>query len=344
MKKNRPGTLLTVDRAARRARERLSAVDLPRDHDARRPLPRDRSARCLDRDTVIVQTPAGPIRIKVARRDGAVLNAAPEFDDCVRAAAASGRPVKEVQALAVRAFFDQVPGGLTVSRYYLTTAIDYVNSRPHLGTAYEKITADVIARYKRLCGFDVHFLMGNDEHSQNVYKRAVEQGLPQQPGRLLRPDGRGVPQRLGRARLLVRRLHPHHAAAAPRRGAEDGAGVLRRRRHLRGRLRRLVLRLVRGVQAGEGSRRRQVSAAPDAHAGVDPREELLLPALQVPRPAAEALRGASGVPGAGDPPQRDPAAARRRPRGHLDEPGRAVVGHAAAVRCPTASSTSGSTR
>ena len=36
-------------------------------------------------------------------------------------------------------------------RFYLTTAIDYVNSRPHLGTAYEKIAADVIARYKRLC-------------------------------------------------------------------------------------------------------------------------------------------------------------------------------------------------
>ena len=62
-------------------------------------------------------------------------------------------------------------------RFYLTTAIDYVNSRPHLGTAYEKITADVIARYKRLCGFDTHFLMGNDEHSQNVYKRAAERGL-----------------------------------------------------------------------------------------------------------------------------------------------------------------------
>ena len=64
-----------------------------------------------------------------------------------------------------------------MSRFYLTTAIDYVNSRPHLGTAYEKITADVIARYKRLCGIDTHFLMGNDEHSQNVYRRAVEQGL-----------------------------------------------------------------------------------------------------------------------------------------------------------------------
>ncbi|MGH9198779.1 MAG: methionine--tRNA ligase, partial [Acidimicrobiia bacterium] len=53
---------------------------------------------------------------------------------------------------------------------------DYVNSRPHLGTAYEKITADVIARYRRLCGTHTRFLMGNDEHSQNVYRRARELG------------------------------------------------------------------------------------------------------------------------------------------------------------------------
>jgi methionyl-tRNA synthetase len=64
-----------------------------------------------------------------------------------------------------------------VSRFYLTTAIDYVNSRPHLGTAYEKIAADVIARYKRLCGVETRFLMGNDEHSQNVFRKASEEGL-----------------------------------------------------------------------------------------------------------------------------------------------------------------------
>ena len=63
-----------------------------------------------------------------------------------------------------------------MNRFYLTTAIDYVNSRPHLGTAYEKIAADVIARYKRLAGFDVHFVMGNDEHSQNVFRKAKELG------------------------------------------------------------------------------------------------------------------------------------------------------------------------
>jgi len=64
-----------------------------------------------------------------------------------------------------------------MSRVYLTTAIDYVNNRPHLGTAYEKIAADVIARYHRLVGDDVRFVMGNDEHSQNVFKRAREQGM-----------------------------------------------------------------------------------------------------------------------------------------------------------------------
>ena len=66
---------------------------------------------------------------------------------------------------------------MSSSPFFLTTAIDYANSRPHLGTAYEKITADVIARYKRLCGIETHFLMGNDEHSLNVYRKAREQGL-----------------------------------------------------------------------------------------------------------------------------------------------------------------------
>ena len=62
-------------------------------------------------------------------------------------------------------------------RFYITTAIDYVNSRPHLGQAYEKICADVIARHRRLIGDDVRFVMGNDEHSQNVFKRAKQEGL-----------------------------------------------------------------------------------------------------------------------------------------------------------------------
>ena len=64
-----------------------------------------------------------------------------------------------------------------MSRFFLTTAIDYVNGQPHMGHAYEKITADVIARYMRLAGRDTRFLIGNDEHSQNVFKKARELGL-----------------------------------------------------------------------------------------------------------------------------------------------------------------------
>jgi len=62
-------------------------------------------------------------------------------------------------------------------KFYITTAIDYVNSFPHIGTAYEKITADCIARSKRLLGYDVRFCMGTDEHSINVKKKAAEEGL-----------------------------------------------------------------------------------------------------------------------------------------------------------------------
>ncbi len=60
--------------------------------------------------------------------------------------------------------------------YYLTTAISYVNGAPHLGHAYEAISADVIARFKRLDGYDVMFLTGTDEHGQKVEKTAKDAG------------------------------------------------------------------------------------------------------------------------------------------------------------------------
>ncbi len=62
-------------------------------------------------------------------------------------------------------------------KFYLTTAIDYANNVPHLGTAYEKVCADIIVRHMRLKGRDVFFSMGNDEHSQNVLKGAAAKGL-----------------------------------------------------------------------------------------------------------------------------------------------------------------------
>jgi methionyl-tRNA synthetase len=62
------------------------------------------------------------------------------------------------------------------AKFFLTTAIDYPNSRPHIGTAFEKIGADVQARYRRMEGYDVFFLMGNDENTIKVAKKAAEVG------------------------------------------------------------------------------------------------------------------------------------------------------------------------
>ena len=64
-----------------------------------------------------------------------------------------------------------------MARFYLTTAIDYSNGEPHLGHAYEKIGADCIARYRRLAGDDVHFVVGMDENSQNVVQAAEKAGV-----------------------------------------------------------------------------------------------------------------------------------------------------------------------
>ncbi len=61
-------------------------------------------------------------------------------------------------------------------RWFQTTAIDYPNSRPHIGTAFEKLGADVQARYRRMEGYEVFFLMGNDENTVKVSKRAGELG------------------------------------------------------------------------------------------------------------------------------------------------------------------------
>jgi methionyl-tRNA synthetase len=62
--------------------------------------------------------------------------------------------------------------------FYITTAIDYTNSPPHIGHAYEKVLADVIARYHRLKGEKVFFLTGVDQHGQKVQQSAAKAGVP----------------------------------------------------------------------------------------------------------------------------------------------------------------------
>ncbi len=67
-----------------------------------------------------------------------------------------------------------------MSRFYLTTAIDYANGEPHLGHAFEKIGADAICRFRRQLGDDVWFLIGMDEHGQKVAQTAEKAGLAPQ--------------------------------------------------------------------------------------------------------------------------------------------------------------------
>jgi uncharacterized protein (DUF111 family) len=104
MKKNRPGTLLTILTKPELRQALLSIVFREtttigvRYHE----VTRER----LDREMISVETPLGPVRFKVARFGGSVVNAAPEFDDCQRIAAERRIPVKEVHAIASKSYLD----------------------------------------------------------------------------------------------------------------------------------------------------------------------------------------------------------------------------------------------
>jgi uncharacterized protein (TIGR00299 family) protein len=104
MKKNRPGTLLTIIAPPER-RERLTSIVFTETTSIGVRY-REMMRECLDRDTVTVDTPFGAVRMKVARRNGLVLNSSPEFDDCARIARERGVPLKDVQAAALKAYLD----------------------------------------------------------------------------------------------------------------------------------------------------------------------------------------------------------------------------------------------
>jgi uncharacterized protein (TIGR00299 family) protein len=105
MKKNRPGTLLSII-APPQERERLTSIVF-RETTTIGVRYGEMDRECLDREMVNVETPLGRVGIKVARRNGTVMNAAPEFEDCARIAAERGQPVKDVQAAAMKAFLDR---------------------------------------------------------------------------------------------------------------------------------------------------------------------------------------------------------------------------------------------
>ena len=134
--------------------------------------------------------------------------------------------------------------------YYLTTAIDYANGDPHLGHAFEKIGADAIARYHRLLGDDVWFLIGMDEHGQKVAQTAADRGVsPQELVDEVAETFQAMWRRLGISNdQFIRTTAPAH---------KQGVQALIERifekqpeRLLREVVRGLVLRRLRVVQAG----------------------------------------------------------------------------------------------
>lgn len=105
MKKNRPGTLMTV---VARPDQRAVMTDIVfRESTTIGVRHQELSRECLDREMVTIATPIGAVRFKVARRDGRVLNAQPEFDDLAKLSAEHGIPVKEIQALALKAWLER---------------------------------------------------------------------------------------------------------------------------------------------------------------------------------------------------------------------------------------------
>jgi pyridinium-3,5-bisthiocarboxylic acid mononucleotide nickel chelatase len=102
MKKNRPGTLVTVVAPPERRAALVDVIFRETTTIGLRHYEVDRE--CLRREIVNVETPIGLVRFKVAWRDGRIVNAVPEFEDCARLATANNLPVKDVQALAVKAY------------------------------------------------------------------------------------------------------------------------------------------------------------------------------------------------------------------------------------------------
>ena len=102
MKKNRPGTLLTVVAPPEKRAQMADVIFRETTTIGLRHYEVERE--CLRREIVSVETPLGAVRFKIAYRDGRAINAVPEFDDCARLAAAHNVAVKEVQAVALRAY------------------------------------------------------------------------------------------------------------------------------------------------------------------------------------------------------------------------------------------------
>ncbi len=105
MKKNRPGTLMTI--VARPEQREIMTEIVFRESTTIGVRYQELSRDCLEREMVTVPTPIGEVRFKVARRDGRILNAQPEFEDLAKLAQERGIPIKDAQALALKAWLER---------------------------------------------------------------------------------------------------------------------------------------------------------------------------------------------------------------------------------------------
>src|SRR5271154_926859 len=122
------------------------------------------------------------------------------------------RSISAASEIAFASFVRQTADSKMSKRFYITTAIDYVNGQPHLGHAYEKIVADVIARARRSLGQEVFFLTGLDEHGQKVQQAAqAEKKNPQDYCDALAADWKSFAKKLELTNDdFVRTTEPRH--------------------------------------------------------------------------------------------------------------------------------------
>ena len=222
MKKNRPGTLVTVIAPAER-RDALAGVlftDTTTIGVRHQEMLRER----LERTIVTVETPCGPIRFKVSARDGRTVNAVARVRGLREGRRRAG-PADQGSAGPGDSRLDGA-GVALMARFYITTPIYYINAEPHLGHAYTSMVADAIARSRRLLDDDVFFLTGTDEHGQKVERAAQKAGL--RHARVRRSD-RGEVSRAVRAartsRTTISSAPPSHATSARRRRSGAACGT-----------------------------------------------------------------------------------------------------------------------
>ena len=177
---------------------------------------------------------------------------------------------------------------MTVSRFYITTPIYYINAEPHLGPRLHDHGRRRDRASRRLLGDDVFFLTGTDEHGQKVERAARSAALePQAFADRMAAKFRDVWPALDISNDdFIRTTEPRHTRAAP----GDLAPGARPRAISTRPLRRLVLHRRRALRAGEAARRRPLCRPADNAVERTERGELLLPAVEVPGAAARAYR------------------------------------------------------